>query len=95
MKGVFLTTKTDFLKMLHNKTNTSSIDYIMNKFIKDTKMALIMEPFSEKYSFSDGFYNILEIEKKEYTDGQWIVDNIKEKDVVERIKNAFINPLMC
>ena len=91
-RGTLNNTNGFFKDVSYNKTNTSSMDYIMNKFIKDTKMALIMNPFSEKYSFSDGFYNILEIEKKEYTDGQWIVDNIKEKDVVERIKKAFINP---
>ncbi len=81
-----------FRDVTYDNAHISSMDYVMNKFMKDTKMALIMDPFSKKYSFSDGFYNILEIEKKLYDDGHWIVDRIKEKDVVERLEKAFINP---
>lgn len=81
--------KTGFFKDIsHELTEKNrSMDYLINGFIKNSKLALLIEPFSSKYSFSEGFYEILELDKQHDYKNNWkhIIENIKEKDIVQKI----------
>lgn len=81
--------KTGFFKDIsHELTEKNrSMDYLINGFIKNSKLALLIEPFSSKYSFSEGFYEILELDKQHDYKNNWklIIENIEEKDIVQKI----------
>ncbi len=73
--------------------DNAPVNHLINKFMKDSKMALLINPFSRDYSISDGLYNILELQHGQIADLTWddIFNNIKEKDVVEKIIEATNN----
>lgn len=81
--------KTGFFKDIsHELTEKNrSMDYLINGFIKNSKLALLIEPFNSKYSFSEGFYEILELDKQHDYKNNWkhIIENIEEKEIVQKI----------
>lgn len=62
------------------------IDYILNGFSQNQKLALLIEPFSKKYSFTKSFYNIIGRKKEDYIHNHNIYKHIGEKEVVEKLK---------
>ena len=62
------------------------VDFLLNGFKNSTKLALLIEPLSEtQYEFSKGFYHLIEKDYKEYEHSRAILNNIVEKDAVERL----------
>ena len=70
--------------------DNAPVDHLIDKFMKDSKMALLINPFSMDYSVSDGLYNILELDHGAIADLTWedIFKNIKEENVIEKIIEA-------
>lgn len=71
-----------------NNNIKSPIDYLLNGFMYNEKIALLIEPFDKAYSFSEGFYSIINVNKKNYKNTQEIYKNIAEKDIVEKLKKV-------
>lgn len=65
---------------------TRPIDFMLNGFNHNTKLSLLIEPLSKRYEFSEGFYNIIEVEKQDYIHCDKIIDNIVEEDVKEDLR---------
>ena len=62
------------------------VDFILNGFKNSTKLALLIEPLSSKqYSFSKGFYYLIEKNYEEYVHSRDILENIVEKDIAKQI----------
>lgn len=71
----------------HHDENSKPVDFLLGGFKNSRKIALLIEPLNKKqYEFSKGFYYLIEKDHKEYIHSPEILDNIVEKDVVERIK---------
>lgn len=65
---------------------TKPVDFLLNGFKHSTKLALLIEPLNAKqFNFSRGFYNIIEEDYKKYYHSKAILNNIAEKDTVQRI----------
>ena len=62
------------------------VDFILDGFKNSTKLALLIEPLSSKqYSFSKGFYYLIEKNYEEYVHSRDILENIVEKDIAKQI----------
>lgn len=66
-----------------HKHLTRPVDFMLNGFNHNSKLSLLVEPLSKRYEFSEGFYKMIEVPKKEYLHGKSIIDNIIEDDVRE------------
>lgn len=65
---------------------TKPVDFLLNGFKHSTKLALLIEPLNARqFNFSRGFYNIIEEDYKKYYHSKAILNNIAEKDTVQRI----------
>ena len=65
---------------------TKPVDFLLDGFKNSTKLALLIEPLNVKqYNFSKGFYYLIEKDYEEYNHSREVLDNIVEKDSVERI----------
>lgn len=70
---------------IHQET-IKPVDFLLDGFKNSTKLALLIEPLSEKqYEFSKGFYHLIEKDYEEYEHSRDILNNIVEKDIVERL----------
>lgn len=70
----------------HHYELSKPVDFVLDGFKNSKKLALLIEPLSKKqYEFSKGFYYLIEKDYEEYNHSHKILDNIIEKDAVERI----------
>ena len=66
------------------------VDFLLNGFTNSTKLSLLIEPLNKKqYKFSKGFYYLIEKNYEEYDNSGDILENIAEKEVVEKIKKLY------
>lgn len=69
----------------HHNENSKPVDFLLDGFKDSTKLALLIEPLNKKqYEFSKGFYHIIEKDYEEYTHSRDILNNISEKNTIER-----------
>ena len=69
----------------HQNELSKPVDFILDGFKNSTKLALLIEPLNQKqYKFSKGFYNLIEKDHEKYVHSRHILNNIVEKDTVER-----------
>lgn len=62
------------------------VDFLLDGFKNSKKLALLIEPLNKKqYKFSKGFYYLIEKDYEEYDHSRKILDNVVEKDAVERL----------
>lgn len=64
-----------------HKHVTRPVDFMLNGFNHNSKLSLLVEPLSKRYEFSQGFYDIIEVDKNEYIHNYSIIDNIVENSV--------------
>ena len=86
-KGVFI--RQGWINVLTQRHGESSesIDFLLDGSKSSMKLAWLIEPLNKKlYSFSKGFYNLIEKDYGEYVHSREILNNIAEKDVVDEIK---------
>ena len=85
--GVFI--RQGWVNVLTQKHNETSepIDFLVDGSKSRMKLAWLIEPLNKKlYSFSKGFYNLIEKDYGEYVHSREILNNIAEKEVVDEIK---------
>ena len=68
-----------------HKHLTRPVDFMLNGFNHNSKLSLLVEPLSKRYEFSEGFYDMIEIPKKEYRHSKDIIDNILEEEFKEEL----------
>lgn len=86
-KGVFI--RQGWINVLTQRHNESSepIDFLVDGSKSRMKLAWLIEPLNKKlYSFSKGFYNLIEKDYGEYVHSREILNNIAEREVVDEIK---------
>ena len=86
-KGVFI--RQGWINVLTQRHNESSepIDFLVDGSKSRMKLAWLIEPLNKKlYSFSKGFYNLIEKDYGEYVHSREILNNIAENEVVDEIK---------
>ena len=86
-KGVFI--RQGWINVLTQRHNESSesIDFLLDGSKSSMKLAWLIEPLNKKlYSFSKGFYNLIEKDYGEYVHSREILNNIAETEVVDEIK---------
>ena len=71
----------------HHYEPNKPVDFLLDGFKNSKKLALLIEPLNKKqYKFSKGFYYLIEKDYEEYDHSRKILDNVVEKDAVERIR---------
>ncbi|MBQ2832607.1 histidine kinase dimerization/phosphoacceptor domain -containing protein [Methanobrevibacter sp.] len=66
---------------------TRPVDFLLKGFKNNKNLALLIEPLNPKqYEFSEGFYQLIEIEPEDYRHSREVVDNIVEEDVQCKLK---------
>ena len=78
-----------WINVLTQRHNESSepIDFLLDGSKSSMKFAWLIEPLNRKlYSFSKGFYNLIEKDHDEYNHSREILNNIVEKEVVNELK---------
>ncbi len=66
---------------------TRPVDFLLKGFKNNKKLALLIEPLNPKqYEYSEGFYELCEIDPEEYHNTMEILDNIVEEPVQCRFK---------
>ena len=76
----------DITQHYHYEAN-KPVDFLLDGFKNSKKLALLIEPLNKKqYKFSKGFYYLIEKDYEEYDHSRKILDNVVEKDAVERIR---------
>ena len=86
-KGVFI--RQGWINVLTQRHGESSesIDFLLDGSKSSMKLAWLIEPLNKKlYSFSKGFYNLIEKGYGEYVHSREILNNIAETEVVDEIK---------
>ncbi len=75
----------DITQQHHYELNRP-VDFLLDGFKNSNKLALLIEPLNKKqYKFSKGFYHLIEKDYEEYEHSRKVLNNIVEKDAVERI----------
>ncbi len=73
-----------------NKEMTKPIDFLLNGFKNSKKLALLIDPLDQKnYEYSEGFYNIVEEDKENYSNRRVIIENIVEESTVDAFRKLF------
>lgn len=74
----------------HHYETSKPVDFLMDGFKNSRKLALLIEPLNKKhYKFSKGFYYIIEKDYEEYNHSIKVIDDIVEKDAIERIEKLY------
>ena len=74
----------------HHYEPSKPVDFLLDGFKNSKKLALLIEPLNKKqYKFSKGFYYLIEKDYEEYNHSHKILDNIVEKDAVERLNKLY------
>ena len=80
--GMFKDVSTD-----SDRKMTRPVDFLLKGFKNNKKLALLIEPLNPKqYEYSEGFYELCEIDPEEYHNTMEILDNIVEEPVQCRFK---------
>ena len=75
-------TRDEVMKIIEVKP----VDFLLDGFKNSKKLALLIEPLNKKqYKFSKGFYYLIEKDYEEYDHSRKILDNVVEKDAIERL----------
>ena len=75
--GLFKDVSTDSSRKM-----TRPVDFLLKGFKNNRKLALLIDPLSTKYyEFSEGFYNLIEEDPKNYHHSCDIIKNIVEEDI--------------
>lgn len=75
--GLFKDVSTDSSRKM-----TRPVDFLLKGFKNNRKLALLIDPLSTKYyEFSEGFYNLIEEDPKNYHHSRDIIKNIVEEDI--------------
>lgn len=75
--GLFKDVSTDSSRKM-----TRPVDFLLKGFKNNRKLALLIDPLSTKYyEFSEGFYNLIEEDPKNYHHSSDIIKNIVEEDI--------------
>ena len=85
--GIFI--RQGWINVLTQRHNESSesIDFLLDGSKSSMKLAWLIEPLNKKlYSFSKGFYNLIEKDYGDYAHSREILNNIVEKEVVDELK---------
>ena len=85
-KGVFI--RQGWINVLTQRHGESSesIDFLLDGSKSSMKLAWLIEPLNKKlYSFSKGFYNLIEKDYGEYVHSREILNNIAEEEVVDEL----------
>ena len=85
-KGVFI--RQGWINVLTQRHSESSesIDFLLDGSKSSMKLAWLIEPLNKKlYSFSKGFYNLIEKDYGEYVHSREILNNIAEEEVVDEL----------
>ena len=85
-KGVFI--RQGWINVLTQRHSESSesIDFLVDGSKSSMKLAWLIEPLNKKlYSFSKGFYNLIEKDYGEYVHSREILNNIAEEEVVDEL----------
>ena len=85
-KGVFI--RQGWINVLTQRHSESSesIDFLLDGSKSTMKLAWLIEPLNKKlYSFSKGFYNLIEKDYGEYVHSREILNNIAEEEVVDEL----------
>ena len=70
-----------------NRKMTRPIDFLLKGFNSSKKLAFLIDPLNAKhYEFSEGFYRLVEIDRKDYYHSRKVIDNIVEESVKSKIK---------
>lgn len=70
----------------HHYDINKPVDFLLDGFKNSKKLALLIEPLNRRqYEFSKGFYYLIEKNYEDYTHSEEIVNNIVEKDVIEKL----------
>lgn len=70
----------------HHHEIDKPVDFLLDGFKNSTKLSLLIEPLNRRqYEFSKGFYYLIEKNYEEYTHSEEIINNIVERDVVEKL----------
>ena len=79
--GLFKDVSTD-----SNRKMTRPVDFLLSGFKNSKKLALLIEPLNLKqYEFSEGFYNLIEIDPLKYKHSREVLSNIVEPEVKQKI----------
>lgn len=71
-----------------NEDLTKPVDFLLDGFKNSSKIALLIEPLNAKhFNFSRSFYMFIEKDYADYYHSRAILNNIAEKDVVQRIND--------
>ncbi len=71
----------------HQSKINKPVDFLLDGFKNSEKLALLIEPLNRKqYEFSRGFYHLIEKDPREYNHSRDVINNIVEKDTIERLK---------
>ena len=69
-----------------HKHMTRPVDFILNGFKHNRKIALLIEPLSRRFEFSQGFYDFIEIPKEEYKYSPTILENFDDDNIRVKIQ---------
>lgn len=79
--GLFKDVSTDSARKM-----TRPVDFLLKGFKNNKKLTLLIDPLNVKhYEFSEGFYNLIEEDPKNYKHSRKIINNIVEEDVKNKI----------
>ena len=76
-----------------HKHMTRPVDFMLNGFNHNSRLSLLVEPLSKRYEFSEGFYNMIDVDKDKYYHSTKIIENIVEDDVKEELYKLLNNEI--
>ena len=80
--GLFKDVSTDSTRKM-----TRPVDFLLKGFKNSRRLALLIDPLSEKhYEFSEGFYILIEEDPETYRHSRKIIDNIVEESIQCKIR---------
>lgn len=70
-----------------NRKMTRPVDFLLKGFKNSTKLALLIDPLNTKhYEFSEGYFNLIEVDPEKYYHSKKVLEYIVEDNVKEKIK---------
>ena len=79
--GLFKDVSTDSTRKM-----TRPVDFLLKGFKNSRKLALLIDPLSAHYEFSEGFYILIEEDPETYRHSLKIIDNIVEESIQCKIR---------
>lgn len=70
-----------------NRKMTRPVDFLLKGFKNSTKLGLLIDPLNTKhYEFSEGYFNLIEVDPERYYHSKKVLEHIVEENVKEKIK---------